>query len=138
MKTLTKTQLKNITYQFTGACIEVHKALGPGLLERVYHDCLKHELALRKIHFESEIHLPVNYKGIAVETLLRCDFMIERTLLVELKSVEAILPIHEAQLLTYLKLLQAPKGLLVNFNVVNLYHDGIKSFVTEHFRNIPD
>ena len=134
---ITKSYLKDLTYQVTGAAIEVHKSLGPGLLESIYHKCLKHELELRGIKFDSEFKVPVLYKGLETEADLRCDFVIENILPVELKSVESILPIHEAQLLTYMRLLSAPKGILINFNVVNLYNDGQKTFVSEAFRNLP-
>jgi GxxExxY protein len=134
----TKSHLKELTYQVNGAAIEVHKALGPGLLESVYHKCLIHELHLREIEFRSEMIVPVNYKGLDVTTELRCDFFIENILAVEIKSVESILPIHEAQLLTYMKLLKAPKGLMINFNVLNIYNDGQKTYVNELFRNLPE
>ncbi len=135
---ITKSYLKDLTYHVTGAAIEVHKSLGPGLLESVYHKCLKHELELRRINFTSEFRVPISYKGIVVEVDdLRCDFLIENILPLELKSVEKILPIHEAQILTDIKLLSAPKGILLNFNVVNLYNDGQKTFVSESFRNLP-
>jgi GxxExxY protein len=135
---ITKTDLKDLTYQVNGAAIEVHKALGPGLLETVYHKCLMHELHLRNIEFISEMIVPVNYKGLDVVTELRCDFLIENILTVEIKSVESILPIHEAQLLTYMKLLRSPKGLMINFNVLNIYKDGQKTYVNELFRNLPE
>ncbi len=113
----TKTILKELTYLVNGAAIEVHKQLGPGLLESVYHKCLKHELFLRNIHFASEVLVTVDYKGIELETELRCDLLVENCLAVELKAVEGILPVHEAQLLTYMRLLGAPQGLLINFIV---------------------
>ena len=135
---ITKSLLKDITYQVNGAAIEVHKALGPGLLESVYHKCLMHELHLRNIEFKSEMIVPVNYKGLDVVTELRCDFFVENILIVEIKSVESILPIHEAQLITYMKLLKSPKGLMINFNVLNIYNDGQKTYVNELFRNLPE
>ncbi len=137
MNTITKSHLKDLTYHFNGACIEVYKILGPGLLESVYHKCLKYELTLRGISFESEVQLPVLYKGFGIDTELRCDLLLEKALVVEIKAVEKLQPIHEAQLLTYMKLLHIPKGLLVNFNVVNLYNKGIRSFVNEQFRTLP-
>ncbi len=135
---ITKTHLKDLTYQVNGAAIEVHKALGPGLLESVYHKCLIHELHLRDIEFSSEMIVPVHYKGLDVATELRCDFLIENILVVEIKSLESILPIHEAQLLTYMKLLKSPKGLMINFNVLNIFNDGQKTYVNEYFRNLPE
>ena len=121
---LTKTYLKDLTYKVTGAAIEVHKRLGPGLLERVYHKCLAKELELREISFKSEYKIPYSYKGFDLDIELRCDFLIDNALVVELKAIECILPVHEAQILTYMKLLEVPKGLMLNFNVENLYFDG--------------
>ncbi len=135
---ITKSYLTDLTYQLTGAAIEVHKTLGPGLLESLYHKCLKHELSLRGIEFVSELIVPVEYKGLDVETELRCDLFIENILTVELKSVKKIKPIHEAQLLTYMNLLQSPKGVIINFNVINLYNEGQKTYVSELFRDLPD
>ncbi|HEX5170443.1 MAG TPA: GxxExxY protein [Cyclobacteriaceae bacterium] len=133
-----KTYLKDLTYQINGAAIEVHKALGPGLLESVYHKCLKYELMLRGIRYASEVATSVHYKGVELDTELRCDLFVEGIICVELKAVEVVLPIHEAQLLTYMKLLQAPKGILLNFNVTNIFADGQRTFVSEHFRVLED
>ena len=138
MPRITKSQLKDLTYHINGAAIEVHKALGPGLLESVYHKCLIHELTLRGIQFSSEVIVPVHYKGIMVDAQLRCDLYIEECLVVELKAHESILPIHEAQLITYMKLLNSPKGIIYNFNVVHLYSDGQRTYVNKLFSTIPD
>ncbi len=108
-----------------GAAIEVHRVMGPGLLESVYERCLSHELTLRGIEHERQLQLPVMYKGVALDADLRLDIVIPRVLIVELKSVESLLPIHEAQLLTYMKLSGIRLGLLMNFNVP-LLKDGIK------------
>lgn len=137
MKT-TKTYLKELTYKINGAAIEVHKALGPGLLESVYHKCLFKELELMNIKFQSQAKVPYSYKGLYLDIDLRADFIIENLIVVELKSVEVVLPIHEAQLLTYMKLLQIPKGILINFNVVNIFHKGQKTFVNEYYRDLPE
>ena len=135
---LTKAQIKDLTYQINGAAIEVHKSLGPSLLESVYHKCLAHELNIREISFTSELLAPVNYKGLQLETELRCDLFIENTIVVELKAVEKLLPIHEAQLLTYMNLLKVPIGLLINFNVNNIFYDGQQTFVNEIYRLLPE
>ncbi len=135
---ISKSLLSDLTYQVNGAAIDVHKALGPGLLESVYHKCMKFELKTRGIRFESELVIPYNYKGNDIELDLRCDFLIEGILVVELKAVEAILPIHEAQLLTYLKLLKVPKGLLLNFNVEHIFKEGQKTYVNELYRFLPE
>jgi GxxExxY protein len=114
--------------QVIGSAIDVHRALGPGLLESVYQTCLAHELGLRGVRYISQAPLPVVYKGMALACGYRVDLIIEGTLLVELKTVDRILPIHHAQMLTYLKLLDLPQALLINFNVTQL-RDGLKSFV---------
>lgn len=135
---MTKKYLDELTYQIIGSAIEVHKALGPGLLESVYHKCLKKEFLIRNISFESELYVPVAYKGISVDTELRCDLLVEDAIVVELKSAEEIALIHEAQLLTYMKLLEKPKGILINFNCVNLFKEGQRTYVNEIFRNLPE
>jgi GxxExxY protein len=135
---ITKSYLKDLIYKVNGAAIEVHKALGPGLLESVYHKCIKHELDLRNINYQSELVIPVHYKGIDIEAELRCDLFVEDILPVELKAIEGILPIHEAQLMTYMKLLEAPEGLLLNFNVTNVFKEGQKTYVNELYRNLPE
>ena len=94
------------------------------------------ELELQKVQFLSEVAVPVSYKGMTVETDLRCDLFIENILAVELKSVKAVLPIHQAQLLTYMKLLNVPMGLLINFNVNNIFREGQKTYVTESYRKL--
>ena len=115
MKT-TKQSLKNLIYKVNGAAIEAHKELGPGLLESIYHSCLIEELRERKIKFETEVKIPISYKGKLTNQVLRCDLLIEKSLVVELKSVEYIHPVHHAQLLTYMKILKLPIGLMLNFN----------------------
>ena len=135
---ITKSYLKDLVYRVNGAAIEVHKILGPGLLESVYHKCLNKELSLRGINFQSELVVSVNYKGLDLNTDLRCDLLIEGILPVELKAVDAIHPIHEAQLMTYMKLLNAPEGLLINFNVTHIFKEGQRTYVTEDYRNLPD
>ena len=135
---ITKSYLTDLIYKVNGAAIEVHKALGPGLLESVYHKCLKHELALRDIKFQSELSVPVYYKGLKIEAELRCDLFIEGILPVELKAVDEIHPIHEAQLLTYMRLLNVPEGVLYNFNVVNLYQFGQRTYVNELYRELDE
>lgn len=135
---ITRTFLKDLVYEVNGAAIEVHKSLGPGLLENVYHQCIKKELELRKISFSSELQIPLNYKGYELESKLRCDLFIKKSLVVELKSVIEINPIFEAQLLTYMNLLKAPIGLLINFSVKNIYYEGQKTMVNEFYRNLED
>jgi GxxExxY protein len=111
-----------------GAAIEVHKELGPGLLESVYEDCLGYELELRGIEHQRQVALPLQYKGKRLEVGLRIDLFFPGRLIVELKTVETMLPIHEAQPLTYLRLTGTGVGLLINFNVPVL-KDGVKRMV---------
>lgn len=108
---------KELTDQIIAAAIEVHKALGPGLLESAYQLCLAHERKLRKLSFEQQVHLKVNYKGLELDGGYRLDCIYDNRAVVELKTVESVLPVHEAQLLTYLKLTGIRVGLLINFNV---------------------
>jgi GxxExxY protein len=117
-----------IATEVIGAAIEVHRILGPGLLESAYRDCLVHELSLRKIDFESEVPLAVEYKGLVVDQAYRADLLVGQKVLVELKTVEALQPVHKAQLLTYLRLAHRKLGLLINFNVSTL-KDGVKRVV---------
>ena len=135
---ITKSYLTDLIYKVNGAAIEVHKQLGPGLLESVYHRCLKKELELRDIKFQSEVVVSVNYKGLRLDTELRCDFVVEGVLPVELKAVQSVLPVHEAQLMTYMNLLNSPEGLLINFNVTNIFKEGQKTYVNNLYRNLDD
>jgi GxxExxY protein len=135
---LTKKYLDDLTYEIVGSAIEVHKAMGRGLLESVYHQCLKEELLHRKINFLTEMKVPVIYKGKTLEVDFRCDLFVERSIVVELKSVNETARIYEAQLLTYMKLLQCPKGILINFNCSNIFKEGQKTFVNEYFTDLPN
>jgi len=117
-----------LTGKVIGCAIEVHRSLGPGLLESAYERCLSFELLANNIHHYVQKELPIKYKGIDLDCGYRIDLLIEDKLIGELKSVEAILPIHEAQLLTYMKLANISTGLLINFNV-SLLKQGIKRFV---------
>ena len=133
----TKKFLDDLSYETIGAAIEVHKELGPGLLESVYHECMKHELTLRGINFESEARAPVNYKELILKTNLRLDLLVEDVLSVELKAVKELTPIDEAQILSYMNLLKSPKGILINFNVLNIFKRGQKTFVNDYYRDLP-
>ena len=109
-----------------GCGIEVHRGLGPGLLESAYRPCLAWELREKGIAFRAEVTIPVRYKGMVVDCAYRIDFLVENWLVLELKSVERIIPVHIAQVATYLRLLNTRQGLIMNFNVPRL-KDGIKS-----------
>lgn len=108
---------KELTEQIIGAAIEVHRELGPGLLESVYERALCHELGLRNLAFECQIDVPLRYKGVDLECGFRIDVIVQNTVILELKSIANILPVHEAQLLTYMKLMKKPVGFIMNFNV---------------------
>ena len=116
---------KQLTEKVIGACIEIHKQLGPGLLESAYEECLCYELSQLGIGFERQKPLPVRYKNVNLDCGYRLDLIVEGRIIIELKTVEQLLPIHEAQMLTYLKLSALSLGLLINFNVPVL-KNGIK------------
>ena len=113
----TETQRDSLTEAIIGAAIDVHRILGPGLLESAYQECLCVELGLRNLRFSSQVALPVEYKGHHVDLGYRIDLVVENRIVLELKTVERLLPLHEAQLLTYLRLGHFSTGLLLNFNV---------------------
>ena len=135
---ITKKYLDSLTYEIIGGAIEVHKEMGRGLLESVYHQCLKEELLHRKINFLTEMKVPIVYKEKLINADFRCDLFVENCIVVELKCVNEILPIHEAQLLTYIKLLKSPKGILINFSCSNIFRDGQKTLVNEYFSRLPN
>ncbi len=124
----TKEKANTLSREVIGAAIDVHKALGPGLLESAYETCLCQELKMRGIPFERQVPLQIEYKGIKLEDIYRMDILVDNSVVLELKSVEKLEPIHEAQLLTYLRLSKIWLGLLINFNVPVL-KNGIKRFV---------
>lgn len=117
--------INKLTGEVIGAAIEVHRSLGPGLLESAYEECTCHELYLRKVPLRRQVPLPVEYKGVKLDCGYRLDIVVPGQLIVELKACQELLPIHEAQLLTYLRLSGIKYGLLINFNVPVL-KDGIK------------
>ena len=124
-ETQSKLLYEALTEKVIGAAIEVHRALGPGLLESAYEECLCHELHLRNIPFQRQISLPVRYKNVSLECGYRIDLIVEDALILELKCIEHILPVHEAQLLTYLRLANKKVGLILNFHVAQLVRGGI-------------
>jgi len=136
MSAISKKYLDELTYQVVGAAIEVHKGMGRGLLESVYLQCMKEELKHRKMNFHTELRIPIRYKEKELDIDFRCDLFVENCLVVELKAVNEIVPQFEAQLLTYMKLLKAPKGILINFNCGNIFKEGQKTFVNEYFREL--
>ncbi len=121
-------RINMLSREIVGACIEVHRSLGPGLLESSYETCLGHELSLRGIAFQRQVAVAVSYKGINLEAGYRLDLLVEGLIVVELKAVDTLMPIHTAQMLTYLRMSGCRLGLLVNFNVPVL-KQGIKRVV---------
>jgi len=121
-------EINELTNKIVGATIEVHKTLGPGLIESTYERCLCHELRLRRVAFANQVALPVVYKGSKIDCGYQMDLVVENAVVLELKSCEKIEPIHQAQLLTYLKLSGLKLGLLLNFNVP-VMRDGIRRIV---------
>ena len=114
---MTQKHIDDLTYSIIGAAIEVHKIMGKGLLESVYHQCLKEELTLRNINFVSEMKIPIIYKEKELESDFRCDLFVESAIIVELKSTLNNHPIYEAKLLNYMNLIKSPKGILINFEL---------------------
>jgi GxxExxY protein len=127
---MTRTELDSLSGKIIGAAIEVHKELGPGLLENAYEACLHHELSLRGIHAERQVPLPVEYKGLLIECGYRLDLVVERKIVVELKAISEVLPVHRAQLLSYARLGKYPLGLLINFHEL-LLKDGVHRVIND-------
>ena len=123
--------MNEITGQIIAAALKVHTVIGPGLLESVYQDCVHHELRKRGLQSEMEVPLPVVYEDLRIESKFRLDLIVENRVVVEFKCVDILLPIHKAQLLTYLRLANLPLGLLLNFNVVHM-RDGIKRILNNN------
>lgn len=134
---MTQKEINQISYNIIGFAIEVHKELGPGLLESIYEKCLAHLLLQNGYKVTRQQSVPLNFRGLNLDCEPRFDLMVNDEIIVELKTVEELIPIHEAQLLTYLKLLKKPKGILINFNCTNIFKEGQRTFVTEYFRSLP-
>jgi GxxExxY protein len=125
----------SLTEKILGAAIEVHKHLGPGLLESAYEECLCLELSRSGLRFQRQVHLPVQYKGLKLDCAYKMDVVVEESVIVEIKAVEELLPIHKAQILTYLRASGKRIGLLINFNVTKL-KDGVRR-VLNGYQNSP-
>lgn len=132
---MTQKEVTQLSYEITGLAIRVHKILGPGLLESVYERCLKYELESNGYDVKQQLIVKVNYEDIEFETDMKIDLLVNDCVVVELKTVENILPIHEAQLLTYMKLLRKPQGLLINFFTTNITKS-MKPLVNEYFARL--
>jgi GxxExxY protein len=129
---MTKKEITQLSYEITGLAIKVHKELGPGLLESIYEQCLKYELETNGYEVKQQLAVKIVYDDLEFDSNLKIDLLVDDRIIVELKTVECILPIHEAQLLTYMKLLRKPQGLLINFNSTNI-SKAMKPFVNEYF-----
>jgi GxxExxY protein len=133
---ITQKLINDISYQIVGCAIEVHKQLGPGLLESVYQACMIEELINNQLGVQSQIYVPVFYKGKDLGGQLKLDLLVENLIIVELKAVETMIPLYKAQLLSYLKLAGKPKGLLINFHAENIVSQMVP-LVTEDFAALP-
>lgn len=132
---MTKTEITQLRYDIVGCAITVHKVLGPGLLESVYEKCLREELKFNGFEVLGQKKVKLEYRDIQIETELRLDIIVNDTIIVEIKSIEKLLPVHEAQLLTYMSLLKKPQGLLINFYTDNITKT-VKPLVNEYFKNL--
>ncbi|MDO3423800.1 GxxExxY protein [Chryseobacterium sp. APV1] len=134
---MTKKEITQLSYEITGFAIKVHKTLGPGLLESIYEECLKIELINNGYDVKQQLFTTINYEGVDIKTKLVDDLLVNDAVIVELKAIEEILPIHEAQLLTYMKVLKKPQGLLINFFTDNITKS-LKPFINEYFKELPN
>ena len=130
---MTKKEVTQLSYDIVGCAISVHKTLGPGLLESVYEKCLEKELEYNGFYVETQRKVKLEYRDLLIETELRLDLIVNNTVIVEIKSIESLLPVHEAQLLTYMSLLEKPQGLLINFYTDNITKS-VKPLVNEYFK----
>ncbi len=133
---MTREYVDKISYEVVGAAINVHKKMGRGLMESVYHECMKEELNKKKLKYFTELTIPVFYDEKKLAVRFRCDLFVENCLVVELKSVSRLVKEFEAKLLNHMRLLSAPKGILINFNCSNIFKEGQKTFVNEHYSNL--
>jgi GxxExxY protein len=136
--TLSKKYIDQLTYQIIGCAIEVHKVLGPGLLESVYEKCFMHELGLRGLHCKSQRKVPIQYKGVSMDADLRYDVLVEDLIIVEIKACEAIVPIFDAIVLSYMEMTEKPKGIILNFHCLNIFREGQRTLVNKIYAALPD
>ena len=134
---LTQKYLNELTYEIIGAAIDVHRELGPGLLESVYENCMMYSLQYRGLKVTRQQTIPLVFMGVKLDCVFRLDMLVEDLVIVEIKSVETVTHLHEAQLMTYLKLLGKPKGIVLNFNTTNIFKNGQKTVVTPLFASLP-
>ncbi len=134
---MTKKEIKQLSYEIIGYAIKVHKKLGPGLLEKIYEECLKYELEKNGYNVKQQFNVAIDYYDLELANPLRLDLLINDCIIVELKTVEKFHPIDEAKLLTYMKLLSIPQGLLINFNTLNITKS-CKPLINEYFSRLAD
>ena len=134
---MTKKEITQLSYEIIGYAIKVHKKLGPGLLEKIYEECLKYELEKNGYNLKQQFNVAIDYYDLELANPLRLDLLINDCIIVELKTVEKFHPIDEAKLLTYMKLLSIPQGLLINFNTLNITKS-CKPLINEYFSRLAD
>ncbi|SHG32162.1 GxxExxY protein [Chryseobacterium sp. OV279] len=134
---MTKAEVTQLSYDIIGCAIKVHKELGPGLLESVYELCLAYELKERGFFVDQQISTKINYGKIEIETPLKVDLLVNNTIIIEIKTVESLLPVHQAQLMTYMKILKKPQGLLINFYTDNITKSMIP-LINEYFTKLAE
>jgi len=134
---MTKKEVTQLSYEVVGIAIKVHKALGPGLLENVYEKCMIYELQKQGYQVKNQVSIKLKYEEIEIDSELKIDLLINDCIIVELKIVEKLLPVHEAQLMTYMKLLEKPQGLLINFYTDNIT-SSLVPIVNEYFKKLPN
>ena len=130
---MTRSEIDNLSKIIIGCAIDVHKELGPGLLEKAYERALIMLLEEKGLKVESQVYVPVEFRGVEISDALKLDIIVNDLIIVEIKSVTTLIPVHEAQLLTYLKLMEKPKGILINFYCNNLFYEGQKTLVNKHY-----
>ena len=134
---MTKKEVTQLSYEIIGLAIKVHKNLGPGLLESIYEECLKYELLKNGFDVKQQFLVPIIYEGVEMRTKLIVDLLVNDCIVIEIKAQEETLPVHEAQLLTYMKVLKKPQGLLINFFTTNITKS-LKPLVNEYFKELAD
>ncbi len=133
---MTRTEIDNLSKIIIGCAIDVHKELGPGLLEKAYERALIMLLKEKGLNVESQVYVPVTFRGVEISDALKLDIIVNDLIIVEVKAVASLASVHEAQLLTYLKLMKKPKGVLINFYCNNIFYEGQKTLVNEHYFNL--
>lgn len=135
---ITQKQVDSLSYKIIGYAIDIHKELGPGLLESVYEACMIHLLTLNKHTVRRQNQVKIQFYGIEIDTNLRFDLLVDDIIVIENKSIDSIHPVHEAQILSYMALLKVPKGIIINYNCANIFKDGQKTFVNRYYSQLSE